>query len=39
MKRSHVKYSLRDALIIVFFWLLVAAMVYMVYLKIKILQH
>jgi len=36
MKKQHLKYSLKEVLIIIFFWLFAIAMVYVLYLKIKL---
>jgi hypothetical protein len=35
MKKQHLKYNLKEILIIVFFWLFAIAMLYVVYLKFK----
>jgi len=39
MDKHGVKYTLREILTIVFFWLLAIAAVYIIYLKIRMLQH
>jgi hypothetical protein len=39
MKKQPLKYTLKEIITIVFFWLLALSMVYIVYLKIKLLHH
>jgi hypothetical protein len=39
MKKQHLKSTLKEVLVIVFFWLLAISLVYIVYLKIKLLHH
>lgn len=39
MKKQRLKYSLKEILIIAFFWLFAIAMLYLVYLKIKLLYQ
>jgi hypothetical protein len=36
MDKQHMKYTLKDILAIVFFWLLAISALYLVYVKIKI---
>jgi len=37
MRKQHLKYTAKDIITIVFFWLLVISMLYIAYLKIKLL--
>jgi len=37
MKRQSIKYRLSDIILTVFLWLMAAAIVYIIYLKIKLL--
>jgi hypothetical protein len=39
MKKQNLKYTSKEIVIIVFFWLLAVSAVYLVYLKIKLLYH
>jgi len=39
MKKEHIKHSPKDILVVIFFWLLAAALVYMAYLKVKYFYH
>lgn len=39
MKRHYIKYNLKEVLTIIFLWLLVIVILYVTYLKIKLLNH
>ncbi len=39
MDKQHVKYTLKEILTIVFFWLLALSALYIIYIKLKVLHH